>query len=99
MFLISSGERRPNWISSIVLRGALECAKYRFAILSVVVDGAIRDAKKKQKSCEKKRKEKKVKRLSAGQRMQLRSRVVRPRRDRCQIFRDIEFYESAATTR
>jgi hypothetical protein len=35
--LISSGEKRPNWISWIVFSGALEYGKLRFAMTAVVV--------------------------------------------------------------
>ena len=37
IFLISSGEKSPNWISSIVRSGALEYAKLRFAIFAVTL--------------------------------------------------------------
>ena len=37
MFLISSGESSPNWISWIVRSGALEWVKLRFAIFALVV--------------------------------------------------------------
>jgi hypothetical protein len=40
MRLVSSGEKRPNWISLMVRKGALEKGKKTFDIVAVAVEGA-----------------------------------------------------------